>query len=533
MRGILASMRRHRAEVVVIGLFLALPLGLAISKIARVGYDLGNLLPVETHEVTLQMKVTGHGDSLWVRTYLPIADSRVRVLDESRRADLPEHTEQLQDGNRIAEWSGAGVTGERRIQVRYTAAARPLRFEIDERRQVPGPPAERFDPDLQATESIQVDDPEIAALAMRLAPAGTPLVRGLRNIHGYCQGLRYVAFKGETSASTALRLGEASCNGRSRLFAALTRHQGIPTRLVGGLILEKGSKRTSHQWVEVQVGSHWVPFCPTSDHFAAIPSNYLPLYRGDHALFAHAEDVNFDFRFHIEHEFAIRPELLEAAARDPLNLLGIWGIFERAGFPIDLIKSILMIPLGSLVVVILRNVVGLTTFGTFLPTLIAVAARDTGLFWGIVAFVVLIGLVHGVRLALLRLQLLHQPQLAILLTFVIVFMLGLAVIGARSGNLNLAYVGMFPIAILAITTERFGLMIEEEGPRRTASVTLMTLVAIAACYGVMNALTFQILFMSFPELLLVVIFLDIWLGRWMGLRVLEYWRFRRLIEARP
>lgn len=530
--GFWASLRRHRGELLVGGLFLVLPLGLAVSKIARVGYDLGNLLPVEAYDVTLQMQVTGHGDSLWVRTYLPPADSRVRVLDESRRSDLPVHTEQHEDGNRVAAWSGGAVAGDRRIRVRYKAVVQPQRFEIDPSRTIPGPPPSRVDPNLQATESIQLDDAEIGALAARLAPTGTSLVLGLRNIHQYCQELGYVAFKGETSAVTALRLGEASCNGRSRLFAALVRHQGIPCRLVGGLILEPGSKRTSHQWVEVEIGSHWVPFCPTNDHFAAIPSNYLPLYRGDLALFAHSEDVNFDYHFRIGHEFAIRPELADAATRDPFNLLGIWGIFEQAGFPIDLLKSILMIPLGALVVVILRNVVGLTTFGTFLPTLIAVAARDTGLFWGSVAFVTLIGLVHVVRLALLRLQLLHQPQLAILLTFVILFMLGMAVVGARSGNLDLAYVGMFPIAILAITTERFGLMIEEEGPRRTLSVALMTLVAIAACYEVMNALTFQILFMSFPELLLVVIFLDIWLGRWMGLRVLEYWRFRRLIAVR-
>ena len=522
-------MRRHRADLLIVGLFLVLPLGLAALKIARVGYALGNLLPVETWDVTLQMSMQAHGDSLWVRTYLPQADSRVSVTDETQKSELPEHVERVEDGNRVVEWAGADLRGDRRIQVRYTAAARPLRYEIDDAIRVIGAPAARDDPDLQATPSIQVNDPGIAALAERLAPAGTSLRTGLHAIHDYCHRLGYVAFKGETDAVTALRLGEASCNGKSRLFVALARHQGIPARLVGGLILEPGAKKSSHQWVEARVGPHWVPFCPTNDHFAIVPSNYLALYRGDLALFAHSPDINFGYRFEIEHDFAIRPELSNAAARDPLNLLGVWSTFEHAGFPIDLLKAVLMVPLGALVVVILRNVVGITTFGTFLPVLIAVASRDTGLFWGLVAFLALIGLVFLVRLAFLRLRLLHQPQLAILITFVILFMLGLAVVGARSGNLSLAYVGMFPIAILAITTERLGLMVEEEGVRRTLEVTLMTVLAIAACYGVMNALTFQILFMSFPELLLVVVFLDIWLGRWMGLRVLELWRFRRLI----
>ena len=522
---------RHRADVLIVGLFLVLPLALIGLKISRVGYDLGSLLPVETWNVYLQMSATGHGDSLRVRTYLPQADARVSVFGESQQAELPEHTERVDAGNRIAEWAGRGTHGETLVRVRYTAAARPLRYEVDPGILVPAPPVSRDDPELQATPRIQVEDPEIAALAARLAPPGTPLVQALRAIHDYCRQLDYVAFKGETDAVTALRLGEASCNGKSRLFVALARYQGVPARLVGGLILEPGVKKTSHQWVEVRIGPHWVPFCPTNDHFAMVPAHYLPLYRGDHALFAHSEDINFRYRFEIDRDFAIRPELLSTAARDPLNLLGIWSTFERAGFPIELLKALLMVPLGALVMVILRNVVGITTFGTFLPTLIAVAARDTGLAWGLVAFLTLIGLVLLVRHAFLRLQLLHQPQLAILLTFVILFMLGLAVVGARSGNLNLAYVGMFPIAILAITTERLGLMLEEEGVRRTLKVTGMTLMAIAACYAVMNAITFQILFMSFPELLLVVIFLDIWLGRWLGLRVLEFWRFRKLVTT--
>jgi transglutaminase-like putative cysteine protease len=55
---------------------------------------------------------------------------------------------------------------------------------------------------------------------------------------------------------TAAKLGEASCNGKSRLFIALARRAGIPSRLVGGVILSTGVKRTSHQWVEAYVSGH-------------------------------------------------------------------------------------------------------------------------------------------------------------------------------------------------------------------------------------------------------------------------------------
>jgi hypothetical protein len=104
-------------------------------------------------------------------------------------------------------------------------------------------------------------------------------------------------------------------------------------------------------------------------------------------------------------------------------------------------------------------------------------------------------------------------------------------LGARLGDPRLSYISMFPIAILAITTERIGLMMEEEGFLRTLGMAATTAVAITCCYLVMNATTFQILFLTFPELILVVVLMDIWLGHWIGLRVLEHVRFRRVLSA--
>ncbi|NIO09075.1 MAG: hypothetical protein GTO40_14095, partial [Deltaproteobacteria bacterium] len=42
-------------------------------------------------------------------------------------------------------------------------------------------------------------------------------------------------------------------------------------------------------------------------------------------------------------------------------------------------RVLLMIPLGALLVVVFRNVIGINTFGTFMPVLIALAFRETQL----------------------------------------------------------------------------------------------------------------------------------------------------------
>ena len=38
--------------------------------------------------------------------------------------------------------------------------------------------------------------------------------------------------------------------------------------------------------------------------------------------------------------------------------------------------------------------------------------------------------------------------------------------------------------------------------------------------------------MALPEMLLVVIALNLWLGKWVGLRLMEFIRFRKLIFGR-
>jgi len=174
-------------------------------------------------------------------------------------------------------------------------------------------------------------------------------------------------------------------------------------------------------------------------------------------------------------------------------------------------------------------VVGLRTFGTFLPTLIAAASIQTGFIWGAVGFTTLILLGSVVRRLIGRLELLHSPQLAVMLTVAISAMLMTAFLADAWGFAKLARISLFPVAILAITAERFTLLEMEDGPLAAWQTLALTLLVVFFCWVTMSSLSLQILMLAFPELLLVVMAMDIWLGRWMGLRLSEWARFRVLI----
>ena len=528
-------MRRTIAILVLTGFFVLTPVGLMAYKLIVLNYPLAGLVPAVSYYTELTMQVDGHGENIRLGAYLPKSDSRFEITGE-QSASGPFVLNLESDAlNRRATWQGEAIEGTQVVRYAFSARGQHIRYEIDPTLPISGTLPPQLLRYLEPEEGVQVNDPLIAQTLATILPKGTPtMLAALTAIHRHLQdNLANRDFAGYTDALTALKLGEGSCNGKGRLFVAMARYLKIPARLVGGLILNPGTKRVTHQWVEVYVGGHWVPFDTINDHFAEIPENFLTLYYGDKVLFSHTTNVNFQYFFKISRQMVPRREAQHTLEASIFNLSNLYRIFEKVGISQNLLKIILMIPLGALVTVVLRNVVGLETFGTFLPALIAAASRDTGLWWGLAGFMLIIGLTALLRYPLNWLRLLHSPKMAILLTLVVIVMLGITTIAVETGLFGLAHVSLFPIAILAITAERFAIVSEEQGMEKALRITGMTLIAIAAAYAVMNTLFLQSLILAFPELLLLVIAFNLWLGRWIGMRMMEFLRFRNLIFRGP
>jgi len=500
-------------------------------KLFVLEYELADLIPTIGYEVEVNMQVSGHGDGMSISTYLPISTAHQNISEERSAPDI--FTAQINvDGlNRIASWKAPSVSGTHIIRYNYFVQAEHVIYDIDRNISIAKELPDYLQIYMGQEEGIQVNDPLIAQTVTELFGNKEPdTYEALFTLHNYLQNeFQNRNFSGYTDALTALKLKEASCNGKSRLFVALARKLGLPARLVGGLILNQGSKRTSHQWVEVYVRGHWIPFDTINNYFAEIPKNYVRLYYGDKGLFRHTTNINFQYMFHITKKLVPRKEMKEAMYASPLNAYNMYKIFESIGISQNLLKIILMIPLGALVVVIFRNVIGLETFGTFLPALIATASRETGIWWGLAGFFFIILVSAMVRKFLDYLQLLHSPKMAIMLTVVVISMLLMTVFAVQSSLLALAHISLFPIAILAITAERFAIIQEEQGLIKALRISFFTAIVIIAAYALMSSLFMQSLIIAFPELLLFLIVLNLWLGKWVGMRVSEFVRFRSLI----
>jgi len=489
-------------------------------------------LKAETlYHYSLAMRFDGQDNEVSVSTYLPRSSERQEILREAVRSADMQFDDRSDQSGRFGRWTGQNVN-----EIRYEAliALQPVRFELDEDLTLPAR-SETMDVYLQATDGIQVDHPEIAALWADIAPAQlNQLVPVLQAIFGFTYNdISPAPFKGYTDALTALRLQQASCNGKGRLFVALARLNNIPARLVGGVVLNNGSKRTSHQWVEVLIEGRWVPFDPTNGHFASLPENYLRLYTGDEALFTHTGNINFDYRFSIREQqtssalFRFEERSGALPTVNAAELMSLTGLNEK------MIGVFLMFPIAALILVFLRNVIGIQTFGTFMPMLVAAACVQTGLLVGTLVFGGVVGFAFLGQAWLGRYKLLKVPRLAAIITLVTLLFIVLLFNFGREADLEFGVLALFPIVIIAFLAERIHNMVAEGSLRGMLVSSAGTVVAIACCYVAFSSVTLQGLIALLPELLVLVLALQIAAGRWTGMRLLEYLRFREILGSGP
>jgi|LauGreDrversion4_2_1035121.scaffolds.fasta_scaffold127225_2 hypothetical protein len=205
--------------------------------------------------------------------------------------------------------------------------------------------------------------------------------------------------------------------------------------------------------------------------------------------------------------------------------------FSLLGLPIttqETYKILLTVPVGAFIILLLRNFIGLQTFGTFMPVLIALAFRETHVIWGITLFNIIIFFGLMARFYLDQLRLLLVPRLSAVLTVVILLMIGISIL---SQNLNLESglsIALFPMVILTMTIERMCIMWDERSPFAAIKASFGSLFAATLCYWAMNQPQIQYLVFAFPELILVILGFILWFGQYRGYRLMELIRFNSL-----
>jgi hypothetical protein len=334
--------------------------------------------------------------------------------------------------------------------------------------------------------------------------------------------------------NAALLLGKkASVQRKVDLSVQLMALAGIHARSVHGIGLED-QKRNSPiiHWLEIYDKKQWVSYDPVTAK-RGVPEGYLIWWRGMQPLFESQGTKNLAATVSVSRsdEPALQAVLESGELKKPF-LLG----FSLFSLPIEtqaVYHVILMVPVGVFLLVILRNVIGIRTFGTFMPVLIALAFRETQLLWGVIFFSTLIALGLVIRLYLAHLKLLVVPRLAAILIVVIYLMALFSILTHKFGLERGLSVALFPMVIMTMTIERMSIGWEELGALETLKQGAWSMIAAMLAYLVMTIKHIEHLLFVFPELLLILLAGTLWLGRYTGFRLLELPRFKSLTKIRP
>ncbi len=305
---------------------------------------------------------------------------------------------------------------------------------------------------------------------------------------------------------------------------------GYSVRTVGALYLEDKKRNVDLvPMLEVFYKDKWYLF----DINKGMTSNNLDIFiwqRGTQFLLEAEGVKNSSVKFSITKN--IVPARSAALVKDIKNesTLLDFSLFVLPNETQNTFKFLLLVPLGALVVVFMRVVIGLKTSGTFMPILLSMAFIETQLVPGIIMFIVVVTIGLVVRSYLSHLNLLLVARISSVLIVVLAIM---AFVAIMSQKLNLGYatsITFFPIIILSWTIERMSILWEEEGAKEVFQQGSGSLIVAIVAFFAMTNKTLSFLTFNFPEVLLIVLGLTILLGRYSGYRLSELYRFKTMAD---
>ena len=307
--------------------------------------------------------------------------------------------------------------------------------------------------------------------------------------------------------------------------------QGIPTRMVRGVMLEESRSSVAPDlMLEAYVENRWMIYNLLTGK-KGIPESFVIFQRGGESLLDIEGGENSTIKFSVIK--SVSSNLGMASARSKVadnEKLYEYSIYNLPILTQNMIKWLMVFPIGILVVVLMRNVVGLKTMGTFTPMLVAMALTQTGFWQGLLGFAIIVGLGLLIRGVLSKLNLLLVPRISAVVIFVILIMQIMTILGDRFTFEILSSAAFFPIIIMAWIIERASITWEEDGAANAGQEIFYSMLVAIIVYFVIVSENIRYIMFAFNELNLVVLFVVMLLGTYTGYRLTELKRFSPIVR---
>ncbi|MBI2410522.1 MAG: PKD domain-containing protein [Candidatus Kerfeldbacteria bacterium] len=215
----------------------------------------------------------------------------------------------------------------------------------------------------------------------------------------------------------------------------------------------------------------------------------------------------------------------------PLNFMSYaMNFMIHRGVPINSLFLILMLPVMATIIATARQLVGIKAFGIFAPTVIALSFLSTGLKYGLTVFFVVVAVGTLSRIFARKFRLLYLPRMAIVLSIIALAIFALFFVGAYFHKTGFIAISIFPILIMTVLTEHFVSVQIEQGYKAAIKLMIETVVLSLLGYFIGDWTLFKSLLLAYPELILLTLIFNYIIGKFSGLRLVEYIRFRNVFK---
>jgi 7 transmembrane helices usually fused to an inactive transglutaminase len=187
------------------------------------------------------------------------------------------------------------------------------------------------------------------------------------------------------------------------------------------------------------------------------------------------------------------------------------------------VTYVLFVPIGAVLIVFLRTVLGIRVLGPFRSILLALAFQMTGIMVGTLFLAITIMVIAGLRPLLESLRLGNYARVSTILSAVSLMIIATFIIGHWYGIESLQQAVHFPIVVLCLTGDGFVNTLRREGALSAlwrggmTAAAAIALTLLASVEGITNLL------LAYPELTLVEIALLIVMSQYFAFRLFEKW----------
>lgn len=443
--------------------------------------------------------------------FIPFMPPNFAILDEYFVSPNYGVTTNLVDNNRQTVWSQRRASGSQSLY--YRAIFRAIE-----------------QPDLPLAKPAPV---KIKSVDTKYKPAIDSMLDDIRKSSADILTFAQAAIKEINRKDDNAKLlvsGDFSPVNVIKAVQLLLNQASIPSTMVRGLQLTKNSESEFKYYLAVYNNKRWTLVNPINGG-AGLPEQYLIWQYGHEPSFSLSGGKKASFNLSVTPTPVNALFLAKKHAMQTESQLLRFSLLQLPLTVQQTYRILLTVPVGAFIILLLRNFIGLSTFGTFMPVLIALAFRETHLIWGISLFVLIVSFGLLVRFYLDQLRLLLVPRLAAILTVVILMMIFISVVSQNLGSDMGLSVALFPMVILTMTIERMCIVWDERGPAEAIKSGIGSLIAAVIAYVAMNYEHLQYLLFAFPELLLVLLALILLFGQYRGYRLFELIRFKSLARS--